>query len=56
MVIGLVSSGQRQVAGCCEGGNEPSGSIKCGIFLDWLNTCWLLRKASVSWSYFVALQ
>jgi hypothetical protein len=23
-----------QVAGCCERGNEPSGSIKCGEFLD----------------------
>jgi hypothetical protein len=21
-------------AGCCECGNEPSGSIKCGEFLD----------------------
>ena len=26
-------SGQRQVAGTCECGNEPSGSIKCGKFL-----------------------
>jgi hypothetical protein len=25
-----------QVAGTCECGNEPSGSIKCGEFLDWL--------------------
>jgi hypothetical protein len=24
----------RQVAGSCEHGNEPSGSIKCGEFLD----------------------
>jgi len=23
-----------QVAGICEFGNEPSGSIKCGEFLD----------------------
>jgi hypothetical protein len=23
-----------QVAGSCEHGNEPSGSIKCGEFLD----------------------
>jgi len=23
-----------QVVGCCECGNEPSGSIKCGEFLD----------------------
>jgi hypothetical protein len=25
------------VAGCCEHGNEPSGSIKGGEFLDWLS-------------------
>jgi hypothetical protein len=25
---------EREVAGNCEGGNEPSGSIKCGEFLD----------------------
>jgi hypothetical protein len=25
------------VAGCCEYGDEPSGSIKCGEFLDWLS-------------------
>jgi hypothetical protein len=24
----------RQVAGSCECGNDPSGSIKCGEFLD----------------------
>jgi hypothetical protein len=24
----------RQVAGTCECGNEPSGSVKCGKFLD----------------------
>jgi hypothetical protein len=23
-----------QMAGCCECGNEPLGSIKCGEFLD----------------------
>ena len=27
-------SGQGQVADTCERGNEPSGSIKCGEFLD----------------------
>ena len=27
-------SGQGQVAGTCECSNEPSGSIKCGEFLD----------------------
>jgi len=25
---------QRQVAEACECGNEPSGSVKCGEFLD----------------------
>ena len=29
-------SGYGQVAGTCECGNEPSGSIKCGGFRDWL--------------------
>ena len=24
------------MVGCCECGNEHSGSIKCGEFLDWL--------------------
>jgi hypothetical protein len=27
-------SGQKQVAGICECGNEPSGSIKCVEFID----------------------
>ena len=27
-------SGKGQSAGTCECGNEPSGSIKCGEFLD----------------------
>jgi hypothetical protein len=27
-------SGLKHVAGCCECGNEPSGSIKCGEFID----------------------
>ena len=27
-------SGQEQVAGCCKCGDEPSGSVKCGKFLD----------------------
>jgi hypothetical protein len=31
---GLFRLGIRQVAGCCECGNEPSGAIKCGGFLD----------------------
>ena len=32
-------SGLGQVAGSCECGNEPSGSVKCGEFLDKLRTC-----------------
>jgi len=30
---------QDKVAGTCDCGNEPSGSIKCGEFLDLLKTC-----------------
>jgi hypothetical protein len=36
------------VAGCCECGNEPLGSIKCGEFLDQVKTCQLLRKTSAN--------
>jgi len=25
--------------GTCECGNEPSDSVKCGKFLDWLRNC-----------------
>ena len=28
------ASGYRQIAGCCECGNEPSTSIKCRICLE----------------------
>ena len=34
--IGLAQD--RQVADACECGNEPSGSVKCGEFLDYLQT------------------
>jgi len=27
------------LAGYCEHGDEPSGSIKVGEFLDWLSDC-----------------
>jgi hypothetical protein len=33
-VLDQSGSGYEHVAGCCECGNEPSGSIKCGEFLD----------------------
>jgi hypothetical protein len=32
-------SGQGQLAGCCEYGNERSGFMKCGKFLEKLGTC-----------------
>ena len=41
--------GQRQVADACECGNEPWGSVKCGEFLDQLQTSQLL-KDSAPWS------
>ena len=31
---GLSGSGQGQVAGTCECSNEPSGSRKCGEFIN----------------------
>ena len=31
---GLIWLRNGQVAGTCECGNEPAGSIKCGEFLD----------------------
>jgi hypothetical protein len=31
-------------------GNEPSGSMRCGKFLDWLETSWLLKKDPAAWS------
>jgi hypothetical protein len=41
------------VAGSCEHGNEPSGSIKCGEFLDWLSDFQLLEEVSAPWSWLV---
>jgi hypothetical protein len=32
--------------GSCEHGNEPSGSIKCWEFVEWLRNWQLLKKAS----------
>jgi hypothetical protein len=36
--LDLSGSGYGQVAGSCECGDEPSSSIKCGEFLEWLKT------------------
>jgi len=38
------------VAGACECGNEPSGSIECRAFLDQVRTFQLLRKDPAPWS------
>jgi hypothetical protein len=40
------------VAGSCELGNEPSGSIKCGKFLDLPRNYQLFNKDSALWSQF----
>ena len=48
-------SGQGQMAGCCECGNEPSCSTKCVEFLDQLRTCQLLRKAFALSSQFFSM-
>ena len=45
-----VGSGQGQVAGTCECGDEPSGYIECGEFLDQLKTAQLLKKDCAAWS------
>jgi len=42
------------VADACECSNEPSGFVKCGEFLDWLQTSQLLRKDSAPWSKYVS--
>ena len=42
--------GQRQVVDACECGNEPSGSVKCGEFLDQLQTSQLLKQHSAACS------
>jgi hypothetical protein len=38
------------VAGSCEHGNEPLGSIKDGEFLDYLRDYQILKMDSAAWS------
>jgi hypothetical protein len=38
------------MAGACEHGNEPSGSVKGEDFLHYLSDCYLLKIGSSSWS------
>jgi len=40
------------LAGSCEHGNEPSGSIKGGVLLDYLSDSRLL-KDSTTWNWLV---
>jgi hypothetical protein len=47
---GLSCFGIETVAGTCECGNEPLGSIKYGEFLEYLQIGWLLKKDSSPWS------
>jgi hypothetical protein len=37
--IGLIWLRIGSSGGCCENGDEISGSIKCGKLLDYLRTC-----------------
>jgi hypothetical protein len=34
------------VAGCCEGGNEPSSFIKSSEIFEWVRNWWFLEKGS----------
>ena len=54
-VYGLdwMGPGQRQVVDACECGNELPGSLKCGEFLDQLQTSQLLKKDSATWSKYL---
>jgi len=47
--LNRAGSGYRQVVGTCEC-DEPSGSIKCGEFLEWLKTSQPLKKDYAPWS------
>jgi hypothetical protein len=44
------------VAGCCEHGDEPSGSIKCGEFLDYLSVLLASQEELCSMESSVRLQ
>jgi hypothetical protein len=39
------------MVGCCEHGNEPSGSIKRREFLHWLRSCQLPKKDCAACSF-----
>jgi hypothetical protein len=37
--LDATGSGWGPVAGSCKRGGEPSGSVVCGEFLEWLSDC-----------------
>ena len=43
-------SEQEQMAASCGCGNENPGSKKCGKFLDYLRSCYVLRTEYTAWS------
>ena len=49
-------SGQGKLAGTCEVGNEPSGSIKGGGFLDQMTNGYPLKKDSAPWSKYTIFE
>jgi hypothetical protein len=53
--LDLSGSREEPVAGSCEYGEEPLGSIECSDFFEWLGDHWLLRKDSAPWNYFVSM-
>jgi hypothetical protein len=44
-------SGYGKVAGSCGYGNDPSGSIKTGEYLDYLTDFLFLKNDSAPWNY-----
>jgi hypothetical protein len=40
------------VAGFCEHGDEPSGSIECGEFRDWLSVLLSFQEGLCSMEFF----
>jgi hypothetical protein len=42
------------VVGCCEHGNEPLGSVKCGEFVHKLRNCQLFKKDCAPQSWLVS--
>jgi hypothetical protein len=39
-----------QLVGCFEHGDESSGHMKCGNFLEWLWKYQVLKKFSAAWN------